>query len=150
MHSFLVLFWFEFSVKTSESFTILSCPCGHFLFSHELFFPWAIFYWRENFCFAVSFLLLLWPITFLLRVFFFCRDFCNELFSFAVTFSFLPWEFFFRHDYFTFAVNILLFVASIFLLPQAFFLCRELFYFVGSFTLFPWHLWTTIVSTTNS
>ena len=152
----LVLFWFEFSFKTSKSFTILRCPCGHFFFFFLLraFIPMSYFLLPREFLFCrklSSFVMTSYfsaASIFLLPWFFFL--FCYELFSFAMTFSFLPWEFFFRHEHFTFAANFLLFASSIFLLPQAFFLCRALFYFAESFTPFPWHLWATVVSTLST
>ena len=101
---------------------------------------WAIFFYRlfflltvSIFYFAAGISLLRWPISFLPREFFFYR----EVFSFAR----LP---FFCRENFSFATSFLLLPWPISLLSPAFFFYRGNFSFARSFFLLPWHLRATV------
>ena len=137
----LVLFWFEFSFKTSKSFTILRCPCRHFFFFLlRAFIPMSYFLLPREFLFcrklssfamtsyfsAASIFLLPWFFIFiLLRAFFFPYD----LFFFAVRIFLSPRAFYFCRELSTFCREYFSFAASFFLVPRAVLFCRELYSF---------------------
>ena len=90
-----------------------------FLFCRELLvLPWAFWFCREPFGFAVSHLVL--PRAFL---------FCRELFGFAASFLVLPWTIWFCRELFCFAVSFLVSLWTSLVLPRAFWFCSELFCF---------------------
>ena len=99
------------SGKSRRNFPLL---CSE-LFSFVAFF---FFLPRVYFFFAARMSLLPWPISFLPRAFFLCR----EIFSFAAI-KFLC------HEVSSFALSYFFFAAGIFLLPQEFLFCRQLFSF---------------------
>ena len=131
MHSFLYFFCLEFSFKASESVVkvlrFYFSPCGAlFSFAAILFFL-SFFFARRNFTFAACFFLLLWR------------------------FLYLPWTFYFCHEFSSIADTCFFFLSRVFLssfamnvfhLPRAFFLslrsffCHEFYLFYHDLFLF--------------